>query len=90
MNTSLIVRIDKDKKERFERMARKQGKTVSEVIRQFVDEYTERSDMRGYLKPIWDEVSKRFERQGITQKDIDETIKEVRAEIRADGEKKFK
>ncbi len=82
MSTSLIVRMDKEKKERFDRMARRRGKSSSEVIRELVDGYIERHDMRGYLAPIWDEISADFKKRNITQKDINEAIKEVRKQAR--------
>jgi predicted DNA-binding protein len=83
MNTSLIVRMDKEKKERFDRMARRRGKTSSEVIREFVESYVERNDMRGYLGKLMDEIGADFKKRGITQKDIDRAIKEDREEQRA-------
>lgn len=83
MNTSILIRVDKDKKERFERMARRRGKTTSEVVREMMDEYVERHDMRGYLSKLISDIGEDFKKQGITQADIDRTIKEVRAEKRS-------
>lgn len=82
MNTQLIIRMDKEKKERFERMARKRGKTVSEVIREFVDDYIVRHDMTGYLGKLMDEIGEDFKRRGVTQEDVERTIREVREEAR--------
>lgn len=86
MTTQLIVRMDKEKKERFERLARKRGMTVSEVIREFVDDYTKRHDMTGYLGKLIDEIGEDFKRQGITLEDIEKTIREVREEERKSRE----
>ena len=82
MTTSLLVRVDKKKKDQFDRLARKKGKTSSEVIRELMDDYIERYDMRGYLDSVWNEISAEFKRRNITQKDINRTIKEVRRQAR--------
>ncbi len=82
MSTSLIVRMDKEKKERFDRIARRRGKSSSEVIRELVDGYIERHDMRGYLKTLWDDIGADLKEKGYTVKDVDRVIKEVRAEAR--------
>jgi ribbon-helix-helix CopG family protein len=82
MNTQLIVRIDKLKKEQFERTARKRGKTVSEVLREFIDDYIKRHDMAGYLGKLMDEIGEGFKRDGITLEDVERTIREVREEAR--------
>ena len=82
MTTSLIVRMDKEKKERFDRMARRKGKTSSEVIREFVDQYIERHDMTGFLGKLMDEIGASLKRDGYTVEDVDRIIKEVRSEQR--------
>lgn len=87
MNSQLIVRMDKSQKERFERMTRRQGQTASEVIRAMVDEYVVRHDMQGYLNKLIDEIGVTFTHENISQKDIDRSIKDVRAGMIAQSKK---
>jgi predicted DNA-binding protein len=82
MTKSLIVRMDEEKKVRLDRLARRRGKTSSQVIRELVDNYIERHDMRGYLGKLMEEMGEDMKRKGITQRDINKAIKEVREEER--------
>jgi predicted DNA-binding protein len=83
MDAQLIIRIDKQKKEQLERIARKRGRTVSDVLREFIDEYIQRHDMTGYLGKLMDEIGEGFKRDGLTVEDVERTIREVRTEARA-------
>ena len=40
----LILRIDENLKDKFTRVARKEGKTASEKIREMISEYTDKND----------------------------------------------
>jgi hypothetical protein len=82
MDSQLIIRLDKLKKEQFERVVRKRGKTVSEVIREFIDDYISRHDMTGYLGKLMDEIGEGLKRDGFTADDVERTIREVRLESR--------
>ncbi|HEY6171486.1 MAG TPA: ribbon-helix-helix protein, CopG family [Candidatus Kapabacteria bacterium] len=83
MNTSILIRVDKEKKERFERMARRRGKTTSEVVRELMDEYIQKYDMKGYLSEVMKEIGDGLRRDGYTVDDVDKVIKEYKKEKRA-------
>lgn len=80
MTTQLIVRVDKEKKALFDRKARISGKSSSEVIRELMDTYVQRQDMRGYLGKLLAEMGTQMKKDGFTVDDVPRIIKEVREE----------
>jgi hypothetical protein len=63
-------------------MARQKGKTSSEVIREFVDQFIERHDMTGFLGKLMDEIGAGLKKDGYTVEDVERIIKEDRNERR--------
>jgi predicted DNA-binding protein len=74
MTTSMIVRIDRDTKERFYRAARGEGKTASEKLRELMETYVRKADMSEVVDSIWDGIGKRLRR-----KDVGKAIRAVRS-----------
>jgi predicted DNA-binding protein len=79
METQLIVRIDKDTKQRFSRIARMEGKTASTKVRELVASYIEENDFSRLVGDLWDRTSGKLRSKGYTEKDARDAIKEVRA-----------
>lgn len=79
METQLIVRIDKAKKQKFSKLARMEGKTASTKVRELVDSYIETNDFSRVVSDVWSRISDRLREKGITEADVGRTIKEVRS-----------
>lgn len=79
METQLIVRIDRDTKQRFSRIARMEGKTASTKVRELVSSYLEENDFSRMVGDLWDRSSRKLGRKGYTEKNVQEAIKKVRA-----------
>lgn len=78
MGSQLIIRIDEEKKHKFYRLARMEGKTASEKIREMVDNYIERSDIGPIIDNLWERIGRKIKAKGITEADIEKTIRKVR------------
>lgn len=78
MTTQLLVRIDSDTKNKLNLVARREGKTSSDVVRELVSDYINERDMSAYIEDLWERIGKQFIRHGITEKDIKKAIKDVR------------
>lgn len=78
MNTQLIIRIEQRKKDRLLKTARREGKTASEKVRELVDDYVAKNDFATIVDDLWNRISKKAQEKGITEKEIDRVIKEVR------------
>jgi predicted DNA-binding protein len=79
METQLIVRIDKGKKQKFSKLARMEGKTASTKVRELVDSYIETNDFSRIVTDVWSRISSRLREKGVTEADVGRVIREVRS-----------
>jgi predicted DNA-binding protein len=80
MTTQLLIRIDSDTKNKLNLVARREGKTSSDVVRELVSDYINERDLSAYIDELWDRIGKKIINSGIKEKDINKIIKEVRRE----------
>lgn len=78
----MLVRVDDETKERFERVAKRNGFSVSEVIRDLMKDYIKERDKTAQIGDLWNRMSVQARVSGLTVKDIPRIIKEVRDEKR--------
>lgn len=79
MEKQMIIRIDKETKDKFNRIARMEGKTSSEKVRELVNTYIADNDLSSVVDDLWTRISKKIKMKGFKEEDIDTVIKEVRA-----------
>lgn len=79
MTTSMIVRIDRQTKERFYRAARGEGKTASQKLRELMEHYVRTADMADVVDAIWDGIGRRLRAKGVKSGDIGKAIRAVRS-----------
>ena len=80
MSTQMIVRVDSSLKSKVTQLAKAEGKSLSELVRELLVNYTKERDMNAYIDGLWDRIGKGFARKGILEKDIDRAIRQVRSE----------
>ena len=78
MTTQMIVRINPEVKQRFNKLARVEGKTSSQMVRELIEDYIKERDIGTYVDDLWGRIGGKLRSKGVRQKDIDKTIKEVR------------
>jgi len=78
MEKQMIIRIDKETKDKFSRIARMEGKTSSEKVRELVNTYIADNDLSSVVDDLWSRISKKIKMKDIKEEDVDSTIKEVR------------
>ncbi|MDP2168415.1 MAG: ribbon-helix-helix protein, CopG family [Thermodesulfovibrionales bacterium] len=78
MGAQMIIRIDPKTKDKFYRAARMEGKTASEKVREMVEDYIEKSDLSAVVDDLWGRFSEKARTRGITEADVERTIREVR------------
>lgn len=78
MTTQMIIRMDPKLKEKLNKLARTEGKTTSQMVRDLIENYIEEHDIGSYIDNLWDRIGKKLESNGITPADIDKAIKDVR------------
>ena len=79
MSEQLIIRLDPGVKKKLAKVARNESKTVSQVIRELIENYIRDQDIGIYINDLWDRIGSKLKSRGIKLADIDRTIKEIRA-----------
>ena len=79
MATQMIIRIDPFLKEKVSNLARKEGKNLSELVRELLERYVRERDMGAYIDNLWDKIGRRLSEKNISQTDIDGIIQKVRS-----------
>ncbi|MBN2501674.1 MAG: CopG family transcriptional regulator [Anaerolineales bacterium] len=78
MSTQMIIRIDDELKNKFDRLARQEGKSVSQVVRELVEQYVTSRDMSAHIDELWDRIGTSLISQGVSTEDIQQAIRDVR------------
>ncbi len=74
----MIVRIDPEVKQRFNKLARVEGKTSSQMVRELIEDYIKERDIGTYVDDLWNRIGKKLKSKGIRQRDINREIREAR------------
>ena len=80
MSTQMIIRIDDEVKNRLSKLARLEGKTTSEMVRELIEEYIKERDISAYIDDLWNRTGKQLKSKGVTPATINKAIKETRKE----------
>jgi hypothetical protein len=69
---------DSEMKKRLNKLARVEGKTTSQMVRELMEDYIREKDIGTYIDNLWDRIGGKLRSKGITQRDINRAIKESR------------
>ena len=78
MTTQMIIRIDPEVKVRLSKLARMEGKTTSQMVRELIEDYIKERDIGTYVDDLWNRIGKKLKSKGIRQRDINRAIREAR------------
>ncbi len=79
MGKQMIIRIDPELKNMADNLARAEGKTVSKVVRELLEDYVRNRDISSYIDDLWGRIGTKMTRKGVSPRTINATIKKVRA-----------
>jgi predicted CopG family antitoxin len=74
----MIIRIDDEVKNRLNKLARIEGKTMSEMVRELIEEYIKERDIGGYIDDLWNRTGKKLKAKGVTPGTIQKAIRAAR------------
>jgi metal-responsive CopG/Arc/MetJ family transcriptional regulator len=78
MSSQLIIRIDKELKNKVSRFALAEGKNASQVVREMLEQYVSDRDISGHIDGLWNRIGRTLNEKGIHQQDVDTAIRNVR------------
>ena len=79
MTTQMIVRIDPELKTKVNNLAKAEGKSLSQVVRELLEDYIRNRDIGSYIDDLWARIGNKLTSRGLSPKDIQRAIREVRA-----------
>ena len=78
MVTQMIVRINPELKNKVNNLAKAEGKNVSEVVRELLENYVRDRDIGSYIDDLWERIGTKLKSRGYNLKDIQRVIQDVR------------
>jgi len=78
MTTQMIIRIDEGIKNRLNKLARLEGKTTSEMVRELIEERIKERDIGAYVDDLWNRISGKLKAKNVTPVTINKAIKASR------------
>ncbi len=79
MGDQLVIRIDRKTKEKFYELARMEGKSASEKVREMVETYIRTMDIGPVVDNLWERIGSKMKEKGVDEGDVDKALGEVRA-----------
>jgi predicted CopG family antitoxin len=76
----MIVRIDPELKLKVNNLAKAEGKSVSEVIRELLEDYVKNRDIGSYIDDLWGRIGTKLASRGVKSEGIKRVIRAVRAQ----------
>lgn len=66
MPDQMLIRIENDIKERFSKIARSEGKSASQKIRELMEEYINDRDIAPYVDSLWKRIGNDLDSKKVT------------------------
>jgi uncharacterized membrane protein YvbJ len=79
MTSQILVRVDKETKDKFQRLSRFEHKSVNEKLRELMKEYVEEHNIEIAMKGLWSEIGSSLKEKGYKVSDVEKTIRKVRS-----------
>ncbi len=79
MTSQILVRVDKDLKDKFRRLSGTERKSVNEKLRELMEEYVKEHSLAPAMKSLWDEVGLSMKKKGYKASDVEKMIRKVRS-----------
>jgi predicted DNA-binding protein len=78
MSDQMLIRISSETKDSLKKIARSEGKSTSQVVREIISDYIQDRDISAYVDELWTRIGKKLKDKGITPLDIPDKIRQIR------------
>jgi len=79
MTTQMIIRVESSLKDKVSKLAKSEGKNLSELVRELLENYTKERDMGNYIDNLWSTIGKKLSVDNV-ESDIEKAIRQVRSQ----------
>ena len=84
MTTQMIVRINPELKNKVNNVAKAEGKSVSEVVRELLEDYIKNRDISLYIDDLWQRIGDTLLSNNVNPQEIQRAIRDVRKDQRSE------
>ena len=78
MSDQMMIRIEADLKAKLARLARAEGKTTSQMVRELVRSYIKERDIAAYIDGLWDRIGAKIAMKGARLADVRKAVAKAR------------
>lgn len=75
----MVIRMPDELKAKAAKLAQTEGKNLSSLVRELLEEYVRDHDMGAFIDDLWLRVGDRMKKSGAGPEDIDSAIRATRA-----------
>ncbi len=79
MTSQILVRLDKELKDKFQRLSGIERKSVNEKVRELMEKYVKEHSLETTMKNLWDEIGSSMKKKGYKEADVARMIKKARS-----------
>jgi predicted DNA-binding protein len=79
MTSQILVRLDKELKDKFQWLSGIERKSVNEKVRELMEKYVKEHSLEATMKNLWDEIGSSMKKKGYKEADVARMIKKVRS-----------
>jgi predicted DNA-binding protein len=79
MATQMIIRLESNLKNKVSQLAKAEGKNLSELVRELLEEYIKERDASACIDNLWEKIGQNLAQNNISESDIEKTIEHVRS-----------
>lgn len=79
MTTQMILRVDKQLKDKVDRLAKSEGRNTSVLVRELLARYVTDHDPAAYIDDLWGRIGSRLKKKGVTPATLSRAIREARS-----------
>ncbi len=78
MSTQMMIRITPELKDKLNRLARSEGKTTSQKVRELIEDYIKERDIGIYIDDLWNRIGAKLKGKGVKLSNITKVIHQAR------------
>ena len=77
MTTQIIIRVESSLKNKVSRLAKAEGKNLSELVRELLEKYTKKRDIGAYIDDLWEKIDLDLSKNNIKVKKMPKVVRVV-------------
>ena len=76
----MVIRVDEALKKQTSYLAKQEGKSLSELVRELLTRYAKEHDAEAHIDKLWQSMGEKLTSKGVTVEDVDKAIAQVRSQ----------